>query len=148
MCVDIGTSIYLNSNGGVTWTTKAYGTTSYNVLNVVTDGTNFFSSILNQTANALCIVASSNSGYGTWTYDYERDCIPLVETDPMPFIRDIETFKFCELASIRFNRLYTNQPKDPSASVEKDPEYISARATLLKLIMPTKPPKKYGKSFK
>jgi len=81
------------------------------------------------------------------TYDYEKDVIPLVETDVMPFIRDIEVFAFCELASVKFNAMFSQQPKQPGLDIQKDPNYVSARASLLKLIRPTKPSKRYGRSF-
>jgi len=82
------------------------------------------------------------------TYDYEKDVIPLIETDNMPFIRDIEVFKFCELAAIKFNSLFSQQPRLPGTTIEKDPVYIECRSTLLRLIVPTKPGKRYGRSFR
>ena len=82
------------------------------------------------------------------TYDYEKDVIPVVETDNMPFIRDIEAFKFCELAAIKFNSLFSQQPRMPGISIENDPIYIAARASLLTLIAPTKPSRRYGISFR
>lgn len=81
------------------------------------------------------------------TYDYEKDVIPLVATDNMPFIRDIEVFKFCDLAAVKFQSLFTQQPKQPSADVEKDPAYITARATLLRLIKSEKPSHRYGPKY-
>lgn len=81
------------------------------------------------------------------SYDYEKDVIPLLATDNLPFIRDIETFKFCDLAAVKFNSLFTQQPRQPSADIEKDPAYITARATLLKLIKPEKPSHRYGPKY-
>jgi hypothetical protein len=83
-----------------------------------------------------------------WTYDYERDVIPLVEADNMPFIRDIHTFTFCDLAAIKFNSLFTQLPNTPSADVTRDPSYINARATLLRMITPEKPNTSYGKRYR
>ena len=80
-------------------------------------------------------------------YDYIRDPIPILATDPMPFIRDIEVYKFCELAAVKFNSLFTQEAKMPSQNVEVDPTYVSARADLLKLIRPTKPSKRYGRTY-
>lgn len=81
------------------------------------------------------------------SYEYEKDVIPLVATDNLPFIRDIEAFKFCDLATVKFNSLFTQLPKQPSADIAKDPTYITARATLLKLIRPGKPSHRYGPKY-
>ena len=92
-------------------------------------------------------VPDANTSGRVFQYDYEADCIPLIETDVMPFIRNIEVFKFCDLATVKFNSLFTQQAKAPTADVEHDPTYISARADLLKLLRPTKPKKHYGRHY-
>jgi hypothetical protein len=81
------------------------------------------------------------------TFDYNKDVIPTVETDLIPLIRNIECLKFCELAAVRFNALFTQQPRMPGTDFEKDPTYVSARATLLKLVRPTKPGRRYGRVY-
>lgn len=78
------------------------------------------------------------------TYDYEKDVIPVNSSDPMPFMRDIESNTFCQLAAIRFQSLFTANPKELPAPVETTPQYINSRSTLLKLINPKVPDKYYG----
>ena len=48
------------------------------------------------------------------------------------------------IQSIKFNAMFSQQAKNPTADVEHDPTYISARADLLKLITSIKPRKRYG----
>jgi len=78
------------------------------------------------------------------TFDYEKDVIPINATDNMPFIRDIESNIFCQMAAIRFQSLFNANPKQPSAPVDQNPEYRNFRSTLLRLINPKKPNKYYG----
>ena len=78
------------------------------------------------------------------TFNYEKDIIPVISTDTMPFQRDIENNTFCQLAAVRFQSLFNSNPKQPSAPVEQNPQYINSRATLLKLINPKQPNKIYG----
>lgn len=82
------------------------------------------------------------------TYDYEKDIIPLVETDRMPFVKNIEVYKFCELAAVKFNAIFSQEPRSASPDVEHDPTYISARADLLKLLTQIKPSTKYGRAIR
>ena len=93
--------------------------------------------------------AIPNSDYNgrVLTYDYERDVIPINATDLMPFIRDIHTFTFCDLAAVKFNALFTQQPNTPTPDISKDPAYLNARVTLLRLITPEKPDKRYGPKY-
>ena len=81
------------------------------------------------------------------SYDYEKDIIPTTASETMPFIRDIETYSFCQLASIRFQVMFTANPKEQSTPVEQNPQYIDTRATLLKLINPKKPNRYYGSTY-
>ena len=81
------------------------------------------------------------------TYDYEKDVIPVNASDNMPFIRDIHTFTFCDLAAVKFAALFTQQPSSPTPDVEHDPAYLNARSTLLRLITPEKPGKRYGPRY-
>lgn len=81
------------------------------------------------------------------TFDYNKDVIPTLATDNLPFIRDIEATAFCSLASVKFDALFSKQAKAPSNNVEKDPNYISARANLLRLLTGKEPPKKYGRTY-
>jgi hypothetical protein len=78
------------------------------------------------------------------TYQYEKDVIPLVEADVMPFQRDIQTFSFCDLASIKFNALFTQLPNEPSPDITHDPVYINARASLLRMMTPANNTRTYG----
>lgn len=78
------------------------------------------------------------------TFDYEKDIVPVNATDTMPFIRDIESNTFCQMAAVRFQSLFNANPKQPSAPVELNPQYINSRATLLALINPKKPNRTYG----
>jgi hypothetical protein len=80
----------------------------------------------------------------TVTFDYEKDIVPILATDTMPFIRDIETNSFCQLAAIRFQAMFNANPKEPSAPIESHPQYINSRSTLLSLINPSKANKYYG----
>lgn len=81
------------------------------------------------------------------TYEYEKDVIPINATDTMPFLRDIESNTFCQLAAVRFQSLFTANPKDVPAPVEQMPQYINSRATLLRLINPKQPDKYYGATY-
>lgn len=79
-----------------------------------------------------------------FTFDYEKDIVPINATDNMPFIRDIESNTFCQMAAVRFQSLFNSNPKQPSAPVEQNQQYINSRSTLLALINPKKPEKFYG----
>lgn len=87
-----------------------------------------------------------NASYNgrVFTFDYEKDIVPVNATDNMPFIRDIESNTFCQLATVRFQSLFNSNPKQISAPVETNPQYINSRSTLLALINPKKPNKFYG----
>jgi hypothetical protein len=89
----------------------------------------------------------SNYNNRVLTYDYEKDIIPINATDTMPFLRDIESNTFCQLATVRFQSLFNANPKEMSAPVEQTPQYINSRATLLKLINPKIPDKYYGITY-
>ncbi len=82
-----------------------------------------------------------------FTFDYERDIVPINATDSMPFIRNVETNTFCQLASVRFQSLFNSNPKQPSAPVEQNPQYVNSRSTLLALVNPKKPSKFWGPIF-
>jgi hypothetical protein len=81
------------------------------------------------------------------TFDYNKDVIPQIEADNMPFIRLIEAQMFCNLASVKFDALFSKQPKNPNQDIQKDPVYINARADLLRLIVGKKPPRAYGRRY-
>jgi hypothetical protein len=78
------------------------------------------------------------------TYDYEKDIVPTLATDTLPFIRGIEANTFCQMAAVRFQALFNSNPKEFSAPVEQHPQYINSRSTLLSLINPKKPRTTYG----
>lgn len=91
-----------------------------------------------------------NSTYDqrVWTYEYEKDIVPVNAMDAMPFIRDIEANTFCQMAAVRFQSLMSANPKELSAPVEQHPQYINSRSTLLSLINPSKPNKYYGAIYR
>lgn len=95
----------------------------------------------------LFSIPNSNYAGRVLTYDYERDVIPVNATDLMPFIRDIQTYSFCDLAAVKFNALFTQLPNQPSPDIEHDPAYLNSRATLLRMITPEKPDKFYGPRY-
>ena len=90
-----------------------------------------------------------NSVYGgrVFTYDYEKDIVPTQATDQMPFLRDIENNTFCQMAAVRFQAMFNANPKESAPDVERIPQYINSRSTLLKLITPDKPNKFYGLQY-
>jgi hypothetical protein len=80
-------------------------------------------------------------------YSYEKDVMVYSETDTLPFISQKESEKFCELAAVKFNALYTQQPRMPGVDTERDPQYVAQLSTLLRMINPIKPPKLYGRKY-
>lgn len=92
-------------------------------------------------------VPDVNSNNQVLSYDYEKDVVPTLSTDVMPFQRDIETNTFCEMAAVRFSSLFSANPKEPNATVEDNPQYKNSRATLLKLVNPNKPDNFYGAAY-
>lgn len=93
-------------------------------------------------------VPTSTENAKVLTYDYEKDVIPVLATDAMPFLRDIEAYKFCDLAAVKFNALFTQTPREPSSNTEEDANYKTARATLLRLMTPNKASSHYGPTYR
>ena len=81
------------------------------------------------------------------TFDYNKNTTPCVETDLLPFQDDTQALIFCKMCGPQFDAMYSKQAKEPSLDVMADPNYINARASLLRLMNPLKPAKRYGRIY-
>ena len=78
------------------------------------------------------------------TYDYQKNIMPMVYTDVLPFQQDSQAMAFTELASVRFDAMMKgNQNQD----VRRLPSYVAAMAKTMNLINPRKAPRKYGNVY-
>ena len=75
------------------------------------------------------------------SYEYEKSIYPTEEADTLPFVSDQESHAFLDLASRRFQFLFSKQPIE---DLEKDAIYRSAKASLMNLLRDKYPNSSYG----
>ena len=77
----------------------------------------------------------------TYTFDYEKDVSVTNATDTMPFHNNMEGQAFCRLAARRFKLLYQGMD---AAAIAVDPERLTAKATVMRLIAGKNPSSRYS----
>jgi hypothetical protein len=77
-------------------------------------------------------------------YTYEKSVYPVIEVDNLPFITRQEVDTFIDMASRRFQFIFTKQPME---GLEQDIIYKGARTSLLNILRQNYPTTEYGYSY-
>lgn len=94
-------------------------------------------------------VPTSSENGEVWTFEYEASVMISLSTDDLPFHNDEENFTFTQMASRRFKFSFEDVEgkADIQGILDQDRSYITARATLYKLLRGQNPQRYYGASY-
>lgn len=83
------------------------------------------------------------------SFDYESSILVTSSTDTMPFHNTEESNTFCIMAGRRFKFLFEDveNKNDIQGILDNDVSYLTARATLLRLIRGQNPPTRWAPRF-
>lgn len=95
------------------------------------------------------VPSSSESGQ-VWTYDYEGSVMVSVAGDNLPFHNDEENFTFAEMAGRRFKFMWEDVKNqiDLTGILDGDRSYLSATATLYRLLRGENANNRYGSAYR
>lgn len=91
-----------------------------------------------RTIGLFQIPSDSNVVY---RYLYEKDVMPVSESDSLPFDSDQKAYAFTDMATRIFGFLFTNQPLD---GYDRDAIYNGSKAALMALQRKNPPTGRYG----
>lgn len=104
----------------------------------------FYHPITSTKQVAFYQVPDSSQNGVEYRYEYEKSVYPTEEADTLPFVNDQESHAFLDMASRRFQFLFSKQPID---DLEKDAVYRASKASLLNLLRDKYPNSSYGFNY-
>jgi hypothetical protein len=90
-------------------------------------------------------VPNTNDDGDDYRYSYEKEVYPETEADSLPFQTTQETYAFLDMASRRFDFMFSKQP---ITGLQEDSIYKSAKAALTNLMLPYYKSERYGYNYR